>query len=128
MTCSFVRECMEPAKVVSLEDSFFSAIALIAEYDYVLVQSPIKEICGIITASDFNDQFSKLAEPFLLVGEIENGIRAMLKGKFSVAELEDAKLPEDKRTISSGSRRSPDTSLLILTTDPLSPQQGQSQP
>ena len=98
--CNLVRDCMEPAKIVSIEDSFFSAITMIAEYDYVLVRSPDNKVCGIITASDFNDQFRKLAEPFLLVGEIENGVRKILHGRFSAAELKRAKSPKgDPRTI-----------------------------
>ena len=54
-----------------------------------------KKISGIITASDFNVQFQKLAEPFLLVGEIENGIRQILRGKYSKSELNAAKAPGD---------------------------------
>ena len=98
--CNSVRECMEGAKIVSVEDSLFSAISAIDEFDFVLVQAGDKEICGIITAADFNSQFGKLAEPFLLVGEIENGIRQMLHGKFTVAELEQARARgEDGREI-----------------------------
>lgn len=93
--CSTVRDCMEPAHVVLYEDSFFSAISTIANHDYALVQASDRSICGIVTASDFNDQFRKLAEPFLLVGEIENGIRRMLHGKFLAKELEEAKAPGD---------------------------------
>ena len=98
--CNSVRECMEGAKIVSVEDSLFSAISAIDEFDFVLVRAGDKEICGIITAADFNSQFGKLAEPFLLVGEIENGIRQMLHGKFTVAELEQARARgEDGREI-----------------------------
>lgn len=92
--CKVVRDCMEPAYVVSIEDSLFSAISAIAERDYVLVQANDKTICGIITASDFNDQFRKLAEPFLLVGEIENGVRRMFHGKFTSSDLKSAKAPD----------------------------------
>ncbi len=87
-TCAFARDCMEPAHIIQIEDSLFSAIATISSHDYVLVQAHDKTICGIITATDLNEQFRKLAEPFLLVGEIENGIRGMLHGKFSAKELE----------------------------------------
>jgi CBS domain-containing protein len=100
--CPKVRDCMEPAHVLPIDDSLFNAIKTIAENDYVLVQANDKRICGIITASDFNEQFRKLAEPFLLVGEIENGLRQMLHGKFTAAELEAAKAPgDDQRSISS---------------------------
>jgi CBS domain-containing protein len=98
--CTTVRDCMEPAQLVSIDESLFSAIGTVAAHDYVLVQAQDKTICGIITASDFNDQFRRLAEPFLMVGEIENGIRRILYGKFTSKELEDAKGPgEDGRTI-----------------------------
>ncbi|RPH75955.1 MAG: CBS domain-containing protein [Nitrospiraceae bacterium] len=98
--CAAVRDRMEPAHLVSIEDSMFSAIAAITAHDYVLVQGRDKSICGIITASDLNVQFLRLAEPFLIVGEIENGIRRILHGKFTSKELEEAKGPgDDGRTI-----------------------------
>lgn len=66
----------------------------------MLVRAQDKKISGIITASDFNIQFRKLAEPFLLVGEIENGVRQILHGKFTKAELNAAKAPgDDEREI-----------------------------
>jgi hypothetical protein len=98
--CTVVSDCMEPAQIVSIDDSLFETIARIASYDYVLVQAKDKTISGIITASDFNVQFQILAEPFLLVGEIENGLRRILHTKFTVKELEEAKAPgRDDRTI-----------------------------
>ena len=91
--CGSMRDCMEPAQIVSTEDSFFSALEIIAKYDYVLVRGKDKKITGILTASDFNDQFRKMAEPFLLVGEIEKTIRDILTGHFTAEELEAAKAP-----------------------------------
>jgi CBS domain-containing protein len=92
--CATAKDCMEPAQVVSIDDSLFSAIEIIAVHDYVLVRAADQHVSGIITASDFNEQFRKLAEPFLLVGEIENGIRRMLHGKFTVTELKAACGPD----------------------------------
>jgi CBS domain-containing protein len=92
--CKKASECMEPAQVITSEQSLFSAIDIVAEHDYVLVRTPDNQISGIITAADFNEQFRKLSEPFLLVGEIEHGVRMLLHGKFSVKELEAAKNPE----------------------------------
>lgn len=102
--CANVRDAMEPAQVVSVDESLFDAIARIASHDYVLVQAGDKTYTGIVTASDFNFQFQALAEPFLLVGEIENGLRRILHQKFSLKELEDAKAPgDDVRVIESPS-------------------------
>lgn len=98
--CTTARECIEPGPVLPVSESLFAAIETIAQYDYVLVQAPDKRICGIVTASDLNEQFRLLAEPFLLVGEIENGVRRLLHGKFSLNQLEEAKFPgDDTRTI-----------------------------
>lgn len=89
------KDCMEEVKILSASEPLFSAIAVVAANDYVLVQAQDKTICGILTASDFNDQFRLLAEPFLLLGEIENGVRRLLHGKFTHAELNSAKAPGD---------------------------------
>lgn len=102
LSCDTVRDCMEPPEVVSLDSSLFSAIDKVAEHDYVLVQAKDKTICGIVTASDFNDQWRKLAEPFLLVGEIERGVRQILHGKFSTKELGDAKAASDDGRVIEG--------------------------
>lgn len=103
-TCHHVRDCLGQAVVISIEESLFPAISMIASHDYVLVQAKNKTICGIVTASDLNEQFRILAEPFLLVGEIESGVRRVLHGKFTVKELEEAKPPgDDARTIESPS-------------------------
>jgi CBS domain len=97
--CAIVSDCMEPAQVVSIDDSLFETIARIASHDYVLVQTKDKTISGILTASDFNIQFQSLAEPFLLVGEIENGVRKILHSKFTTKDLEEAKAPGDDSRI-----------------------------
>jgi hypothetical protein len=52
-----------------------------------------------VTASDFNDQFRFLAEPFLMIGEIESGIRRILHGKFTSSELCEAKGPGDAERV-----------------------------
>ena len=104
LPCVYIRDAMEPAQVVSVDESLFDAIAKIASHDYVLVQTSDKTFTGIVTASDFNFQFQALAEPFLLVGEIENGLRRILHQKFNLKELEEAKAPgDDGRTIESPS-------------------------
>lgn len=93
--CARARDCMEDAHILPLSESLFSAIAIIATHDYVLIQAADKTICGMITATDLNDQFRLLAEPFLLVGEIENGVRRLLHGKFTTTELHSVKNPAE---------------------------------
>lgn len=102
LECPHVRDCMEPAHVIGTDDSLFDAVSKIAKNDYVIVLASDKRITGIVTASDFNQQFHNLAEPFLLIGEIENGVRQMLHGKFTAEEITTAKAPgDDGRSIAS---------------------------
>ncbi len=98
--CITVQESMEPAQIASVDESIFTAIERVALHDYVLVRAKDNVICGIVSAADFNEQFRKLAEPFLLVGEVENGVRGILHGRFTAKELQEAKAPgDDGRTI-----------------------------
>lgn len=99
-----VKDCMEVACTISQDESILDAVDVISKHDYVLVLAKDKAVTGVVTASDFNLQFKALAEPFLLVGEIESGIRRMLHGKFKLAELQDCKNPIDQsRKVSSPS-------------------------
>ena len=94
-----VRDLMEPNyQLISYDTSLFKALPMIIEQDYVLVENSSKEICGIVTASDLSLQFKQLTEPFLLVAEIENYIRQILK-KLSKLELANAKDERDKERV-----------------------------
>ena len=84
---STVNHFMDEAKVVTIETSLFDAINAVSEFEYVIVQATDRTICGIVTATDLSFQFRNLAEPFLLIGEIENHVRKLIYGKFSVEEL-----------------------------------------
>lgn len=91
----FVREAMDEQKEISADASLFAAIEAIQEHDCVLVRDATKKITGIITAYDIGATFSQLSEPFLLLGEIEAHIRGLLRDKFTIQELENAREPSD---------------------------------
>lgn len=87
---------------VHQDSSIFQAIPMIVEHDYVLVRDSSKALVGIVTASDLSMQFLHLTEPFLLLGEIENHIRKMIRLKFNLSDLVDARHPDDvNRTVTS---------------------------
>ena len=92
----FVRQCLDSPQVIQADASLFSAIDIIAEHDFVLIRGPDQTISGIVTASDLAQQFRQLAEPFLLIGEIENHVRRLIRGKFTVEELSKVKDDEDE--------------------------------
>lgn len=83
----FVRECMRPHVEVKDADSLFQVINRIIEGSYVLVRNEQRAISGILTTTDLSQQFQDLAEPFLLIGEIENHIRSLIDGRFTQPEL-----------------------------------------
>ncbi|WP_209382927.1 HPP family protein [Rhizobacter sp. AJA081-3] len=96
----FVRECTKPHVEVKTTDSLFRVINRIIESSYVLVRDEHRVIKGILTTTDLSEQFQLLAEPFLLLGEIENHIRALIDGRFTEAELSAVKDQGDEaRTI-----------------------------
>src|SRR5208282_953629 len=87
---SEVRQCMDSPHVISADTSLFDAINEIVNNQYVLVRDSTNKISGIVTTSDLSLQFRQLAEPFLLLGEIENHVRRIIeRGQFSEADLRE---------------------------------------
>lgn len=86
--CCKVQYCREDAQVVDGNGRLFDAIPTIVKHGYVLVRSQHdRRITGIVTASDLSLQFQQLAEPFLLIREIELHIRQLLEDKVTVEDL-----------------------------------------
>ena len=89
--CELVRHCMDPvAREISIDAPMFDAVEDISQHGYVLVRGQQKTITGIVTASDFAGQFSELAGPFLLIGEIEGYLRSIVHRKFTLGDLKEA--------------------------------------
>jgi hypothetical protein len=86
---------MEPHHEIRSSFSIFDAIPIIVTHQYVLVRSEDNKISGIITASDLSEQFRLLAEPFLLLGEIENLLRGLIADRFSNEDLAGVRDPSD---------------------------------
>ncbi|MFZ3211098.1 MAG: CBS domain-containing protein [Terriglobales bacterium] len=93
--CRFVRDAMEPHNEITVDQSLFDAITAIKERDCVLVRDSTNKICGILTAYDISVTFRELAEPFLVLSEIENQIRVLIDGKFTNSELSSVRDPQD---------------------------------
>lgn len=100
--CEFVRDCIDRSYEVRRDDHIFKVIALVVENDCVLVRDDSKVVCGLITASDLGLQFQQWAEPFLLVGEIENLLRRRITRCFDVEAMRAAKNPNDETRVVDG--------------------------
>jgi CBS domain-containing protein len=94
-----VRDFLDEAPEIASDRSLFSAIPTIIELGFILVRDSSQRIGGIVTASDLSEQFQQLAEPFLLLGEIENHIRRLIDRKFSKEDIASIKEPNDPRKI-----------------------------
>jgi CBS domain-containing protein len=94
--CVYVREAMDDSHKVGVNDSIFSVVARMRDYDCVLVEDKSGVITGIITPYDISVTFGQLGEPFLVLGEIENHIRRLIEGKFTRDELAEARNPLDE--------------------------------
>jgi CBS domain-containing protein len=91
-----VRQCMDKdVRILATSVPLFTAINEIIAHDVVLVRDHTEKIVGIVTAADVSEEYRRLSESFLLIGEIENHIRRLIDSKFSVAELQAPKDPGD---------------------------------
>lgn len=94
--CQTVQDCMEPHYELRHDESLFDAVRVIAEHDCVLVRGHADLITGLVTGADISEQFHRLAEPFLLLADIENRIRELIVPRFTPEDLRAAKDPSDK--------------------------------
>ena len=95
-----IKDVMQKAIIVEDEISLFDAIEQISKYDYVLVRDSKDNIIkGIVTSSDLSQQFKLLSEPFLLIGKSESLIKKIIKGIFTIEELNSAKNGNDPNRV-----------------------------
>lgn len=94
-TSNVVRDLMDQHQEIRSDSSLFEAIGIIVQNQYVLVRGSDNRISGIVTSSDLSLQFQQLAEPFLLLGEIENHIRKIIGSRFPVELIRQASDPSD---------------------------------
>lgn len=77
---------------VDLHSDLFASVELIAREGYVLVTYRGK-LSGIVTAADLTLEFEELALPFLAVGQCEQELKRVAKGKLS--GVKDSKAIDD---------------------------------
>lgn len=94
--CVCVQDAMDKHQEMPSGASLFDAVKMVAEHDCVLIRADDNKICGIVTAYDISRQFGELAQPFLLLGDVENHIRHMIGGAFTPEELQYVKDPQDE--------------------------------
>ena len=77
-------------RVWSIDEPLFEAMDPISKYGFVVIRGKDDTITGLITASDFAQQFAQLARPFLTIGEIEGHLRRIARNRFTAEELRES--------------------------------------
>ena len=73
----------------------YSVMSPIQEHGFVLVRGEDNSITGLVTARSFARQYARLARPYMMIGEIERSLRALIRGKFSSSVLKAATLGQE---------------------------------
>lgn len=95
--CENVRDCMiKEVQILPQETPLFEAVRTVMRHEVVLVKATDETISGLVTIADIGEQFISLAEPFWILEQIENHIRSLLDGKFSIEALKQAANEGDK--------------------------------
>jgi CBS domain-containing protein len=94
--CKTVSDCKDEVSILNYDDPLFSAVKVVLEKEVVLVRHKDRTIGGIVTITDIGEQFIAMAEPFLIIEQIENHIRKLLDRKFSTEELKISTSHEEK--------------------------------
>jgi predicted transcriptional regulator len=81
--------------ILPYETPLLEAIKIVIAKEFAVVQKEDKTISGIVTLADVSQQFLSIAEPFLLLEEIENHLRQILDGKLLVEEVIKYCNPDD---------------------------------
>ena len=89
--CENVRDCMDTqVPIIDISAPLFNSVHRFMQNGYFLVRDEKDVISGIVTSSDFANQFNQHAGPFLIIGEIEGYLRILVHRKFTVDEMNDA--------------------------------------
>ncbi len=84
-TPKVVGDCISQEFIeVNEEKPLIEAVREITKHGTVFVRSRQNLLCGVVTARDVAPVFIELAEPFLLLGQIENHLRGLMeRGKLT---------------------------------------------
>lgn len=85
--CLTVSDCKEDVVILNYDEPLFNAVKVVLEKEVILVKQKDGIISGIVTATDVGEQFISMAEPFLIIEQIENHIRKLLDNKFELSDL-----------------------------------------
>lgn len=97
----YVRDCMATTdSIVGEDDSIFKLLDLVAQNEVALVRARDRRFVTLFTAADLGVLYRDLSEQFILLGEIEDCIRALLeRGEFTTAQLARYRSRDDEQEV-----------------------------
>jgi CBS domain-containing protein len=72
---------------VMYSDDLLRLVPRIVEEDFVLVLDANHEVGGLVTAADLGELFADRAEPFLMLGEIDQRLRDLIRKRFTLETI-----------------------------------------
>lgn len=72
---------------LSPDTPLIEAIEVVKKHDFAVVLAKDKSLYGIVTVNDVTNQFIEESEPFVLLSELENHLRNLLRDKILVEDL-----------------------------------------
>jgi hypothetical protein len=82
-----IGDAIVPAACVDWDDDLLPLISTIIDKGYVFVRGQDRKLSGIVTTADLSKQFEEFANPFLMLGEIERGLRVVIDDTFPTETL-----------------------------------------
>lgn len=90
-----------PAREVPYDHHLVDVLAILTEFDFVVVRDQTNTIAGIVTSSDVASAYGSLATPFFLIGEFDQRLRRILSETFDVGTVTTLCAPDGDRKIAS---------------------------
>ncbi|MEU1050190.1 hypothetical protein ABZ400_34235 [Streptomyces sp. NPDC005897] len=84
--CTLTDALIEPREV-RYDHDLIDVLPVLAASDFVLVRGRHNDVVGIVTVSDVALAYGAMASPFLLVGELDQRLRALISDRFDIAEM-----------------------------------------
>ena len=72
---------------VRYDDDLLRLVPAIVEKSFVFVEDRTGRVTGIVTTADLSELFAERSQPFLLIGEIDQRLRDLLRRHFELDEI-----------------------------------------
>jgi CBS domain-containing protein len=88
-TPSTVQDCLDTSVPrVELSEPLLNVVDRFKQHDVVLVFGRDRQLSGLVTPADIAEEFRSVATPFLMIGQIEEKLRWIVRTRLDPADLD----------------------------------------